>query len=110
MIGVGRRGCIALFLRSAGRAREEDHPVGGARDLLERAHHLRLPAAALGLHRNRGPHALLELAAELRDEALLVLAHLDIALGDQLLSIARAHPQELHGRHYVTRAVPTCWA
>src|SRR3954471_24793135 len=88
---------VALLPAARG-AREEDHPVGGARDLLERAHHLGLPAAALGLHRDRGPHPLLELAAELRDEPLLVLAHLDVALGDQLLSIARAHPQELHCR------------
>ena len=45
----------------------------------------RLPDSRL--HRNRGPHALLELTAELRDEPLLVLADLDVALGDQLLAV-----------------------
>ena len=44
------------------------------RDLLERAHHLRLAAAGLGGRRHGGPHALVELAAELLDERLLVLA------------------------------------
>src|SRR3954468_15702337 len=91
---AARATATARLVRAARGAGEEDHPIGGTRNLFERVHHLGLPPAALGLHRDRGPHSLLELAAELRNEHLLVLAHLDIALGDQLLSIARAHPQE----------------
>src|SRR3954447_17022965 len=73
-IAVAQRATVTVpLLRSARRAREEDDPAGVARDLFERAHHLGLSPAGFGLHRNRGPHALLELAAELRDEALLVL-------------------------------------
>src|SRR3954471_19205056 len=98
-MAVAQRATVTCGLVCSARgAREEDDSAGLARDLLELAHHLGLPPAALGLHRDRGPHPLLELAAELRDEPLLVLAHLDVALGDQLLSIARAHPQELHCR------------
>src|SRR6185312_16299638 len=96
----------SCLLRSARCAREEDDPIGGARDVLERPHHLGLTPAARALDRNRRPHALLELAPELLDEHLLVLADLDVALGDQLLAIPRAHAQELHGPHYVTPASP----
>src|SRR5438477_166636 len=48
--------------------------------------------------RDSGPHSLLELAPELRHEALLVFPDLDVALGDQLLAVAGAHAQEPHGR------------
>src|SRR4051794_33746602 len=72
--------------RAASGAREEDHPVRGLRDLLERGDHLGLAPAGLGLDRNRGPHPLLELAPERLDEALLVLGDLDVTLGDQLLA------------------------
>src|SRR3954452_22793696 len=69
--------------RAARGAREEDHAVGRARDVLERADHLGLAAPGPVRDRYGRPHALLELAAELVDEALLVLGHLDVALGDQ---------------------------
>src|SRR3954470_17939261 len=99
-IAVAQRATVTArcLLRPARCAREEDDPAGGARDVLERPHHLGLSPAALGLHRDRGPHPLLELAAELLDEHLLVLADLDVALGDQLLAISRTHAQELHAR------------
>src|SRR5256885_13588188 len=88
-IPVAQRATVtARLVRSPRRAGKEDHPVGGARDLLERADHLGLPAAALGLHGDRGPPSLLGLAAELRDDPLLVLAALDVAPGDQLPSVA----------------------
>src|SRR5829696_1748982 len=86
----------ANLTSAAGGAREEDDAIGGAWDVLERTDHLGLAAARLGLHRDRGPHPLVELAAELRDEPLLVLGQLDVALGDQLLAVAGAHAQELH--------------
>ena len=53
-----------------------------------------------------GPHALVELAAELLDEALLVLGDLEVALGDQLLAMPRAHAQELHRGDYGRGPVP----
>src|SRR3954470_18742128 len=107
-IAVAQRATVTArcLLRPARCAREEDDPAGGARDVLERPHHLGLSPAAFGLHRNGGPHPLLQLALELLDEHLLVLADLDVALGDQLLAIPRTHAQELHARHYVTRAAP----
>src|SRR5829696_5455733 len=77
-------------------AREEDDAIGAARDVPEGADHLGLAPARLGLERDGRPHALLELVAELRDETLLVAGHLHVALGDQLLAVSRAHPQELH--------------
>src|SRR3954447_12416126 len=109
-IAVAQRATVTArcLLRPARGAREEDDPAGGARNVLERPHHLGLPPAALRLHRNRGPHPLLQLALELLDEHLLVLADLDVALGDQLLAIPRTHAQELHARHYVTRAATAC--
>src|SRR5262245_48447481 len=82
--------------RAARCAREEDDPVGCARDVLERADHLGLTAAGLGGQRNRRPHAQLELAAELLHQPLLVLSDLDVALGDQLFAVPRAHAQEPH--------------
>src|SRR3954469_5199021 len=88
-IAVAQRATVTAVLRGPARgAREEDDPAGVARDLLERAHHLGLPPAALGLHRDRGPHPLPELATELGDEPLLVLGEGQITLGDELLSVA----------------------
>src|SRR3954468_1025683 len=91
--------------RAAGGAREEDDAVGRARDVLEGPDHLRLAPARLGLDRDGRPHALLELVAELGHEALLVAGHLDVALGDQLLAVSRAPPQELHAA-IMSRAAP----
>src|SRR3954454_5792773 len=98
-IAVAQRATVTGVLRGPARgAREEDDAAGVARDLLERAHHLELPPTPLGLHRDRGPHPLLELAPELGDQPLLVLVELDVSLGDQLLTVPRTHAQELHGR------------
>ena len=47
---------------------------------------------------HRRPHPLVELAAELLDQRLLLLGDLDIALGDELLAEARTHAKELHRR------------
>src|SRR4051812_37253372 len=107
-IAVAQRATVTArcLLRSARGPREEDDPISGARDVLERPHHLGLAPTRGALDRNRRPHPLLELAPELLDEHLLVLADLDVALGDQLLAIPRAHAQELHARHYVTRDAP----
>src|SRR3954451_21582557 len=98
-IAVAQRATVTSgLLRPARGPREEDHPIGRARDVLERAHHLGLPPATFPLDRDRGPHPLLELMPELGDQPLLVLAQARITFGDQLLAIARTHPQELHGR------------
>ena len=52
--------------------------------------------ARAGLGRgHRGPHPLVELAAELLDQALLVLAHARVALGEEDLPMTRLHAQEL---------------
>src|SRR3954449_11680232 len=75
-------------LAAAGRAREEDHAVRVARDLVEAADHLGLTAPAGCGGRHRGPHALVELAAECPDQPLLVLAHLHVALVEQHLTVA----------------------
>src|SRR4051812_977931 len=91
---------------AAGGAREEDHPGGLARDVLERVDHLGLAPPGRRGHGDRGPHALVELAAELLDEPALVLADVEVALGDQLLAVTRPHAEELHGRDYVTRTGP----
>src|SRR4051794_7869568 len=105
-IAVAQRATVtAVLLRAARGAREEDDAAGVARDVLERADHLGLPPAALGLHRDGGPHPLLELAPELLDEHPLVLGEADIAFGDHLLAIPGPHPQELHGR-IMSRALP----
>src|SRR4051795_11072742 len=69
---VAQRATVTAVLSGPARgAREEDDPAGVTRDLLERVHHLGLSAPALGLHRDRGPHSLLELAPELGHELLL---------------------------------------
>src|SRR4051795_12006754 len=54
--------------RPAGGTGKEDHAVGLTRHLLEGADELGLTAPRRTLHRNRRPHPLLDLAAELRDE------------------------------------------
>src|SRR3954471_24123897 len=97
-IAVAQRATVTArcLLRSARGPRGEDHSIRGARNVLERPHHLGLAPAARVLDRDRRPHPLLELAPELLDEHLLVLADLDVALGDQLLAISRAHAQELY--------------
>ena len=77
--------------------REEDHPLGVARDLGEVAHHRRLVAPAGSLGRDRRPHPLVELAAELLDQPLLVLGDLEVALGEQHVAVPRLHADELHG-------------
>src|SRR3954454_3804141 len=98
-IAVAQRATVTGLLEGPARgAGEEDDPAGVARNVLERAHHLGLSTAALGLHRNRGPHPLLELLPELGDQPCFVLLELDVSLGDQLLAVPRTHAQELHGR------------
>src|SRR4051794_40306697 len=83
---------------AAGRAREEDDALGVARDLVERLDHLRLAPATSRAARHGGPEALVELAAELLHEALLLLGHVDVALRDENLTVPGLHAQELH-RH-----------
>ena len=46
--------------------------------------------------RDRRPHAEVELAAKLGDQALLVLGELGIALGEQDVAMTGLHPHELH--------------
>src|SRR6478736_4013613 len=66
---------------ASGRPREEDDSLRLGRDVAEVAHHLGLAAPAAGtLGRDGGPHSLVELATELVDQQLLVLAHLEITL------------------------------
>src|SRR3954465_5180528 len=90
---------------SACGAREEDDAVRVARNVLEAAHHLRLSAAAgpgprggrphapaapadAG-RRAGGPHALVELTAELGQEHLLLGGDLDVALRQEDLAMTR---------------------
>ena len=91
---------LGVPAQPAGRAREEDHALGVARDVGEVAHHPRLAPAARGRRRHRRPHAELELAPELLDEPLLVLAHARIALGEQDLAVPGLHAQEPHASEY----------
>src|ERR671937_47208 len=87
---------ISSSAGAAGGAREEDHAVGVAGNVLEGPGDLRLaPAAPVG-GRHRRPHSLVQLAAELLDERLLLLGDVDIALGDQHLAVPRLHAQEPH--------------
>src|SRR5580700_297559 len=65
---------------AAGGAREEDHALGVARNLVEGAHQFGLPPAVGGDDRNRGPHPEIELGTERRDQLLLLLEDLDITL------------------------------
>src|SRR5918996_3755290 len=77
-------------------AREEDDPVGPGGDVAVGLHQLRLAPAAAAVRRGHGgPHALVELAAELLDEPLLLLADLRVPLGEEDLSVAWLHAQEL---------------
>ena len=76
--------------------REEDDALGALGDLLEVADHRRLVAARLGGERHGRPHPQLELAAELGDQALLVLGELRVALGKQDVAVSRCHSQQLH--------------
>src|SRR4051812_10327579 len=78
----------------AGRAREEDHALGVTGDVVEAADDLGLAPAPAAVHRDRGPHAFVELAAELLDQGLLVLGDLDVPFGDQDLAMPRLHAQE----------------
>ena len=64
---------------------------------LKTAHELGLAAAVLAGHRDGRPHALIELAAELLDEQLLLLGHLDVPFGDQHLTVSGLHAKEPHG-------------
>src|SRR5262245_9359796 len=94
-------GLSALAARCPG---EEDHPLGVRRDVRVLLDHLGLaPAASRIPDRHRSPHALVELTAELLDEALLVLAYARIALRQKNFAVTRLHAQEPHGSDYVTR-------
>ena len=92
-------------MTAAGRAREEDHAVGVAGDVLEVLDHLRLAPAGLAGERDRGPHAQVELGAEGLDELALLLADLGIALGDENLTVAGLHAEELHAAATALRDV-----
>src|SRR5205814_690257 len=75
--------------------REEDDAVGVRRDLAVALHEQGLAPGAVRLGGGHGgPHALVELAAKLLDEALLVLAHARIALRETDLAVTRFHAQE----------------
>ena len=59
-------------------------------------HHLRLTTPVpVGGDGHRRPHPLVELAPELGHEALFVVAHPRIALGQEDLAMARFHSEEL---------------
>src|SRR4029077_17284754 len=81
---------------AAGRLGKEDHALGVRRDLREVADHGRLAAPARSLVRDRGPHAEVELATELPDQALLVLGHGGISLGPHPVPLPRGLPGQLH--------------
>src|SRR5262249_41176841 len=57
-----------------------------------------LPAAVVGLDRNRRPHAGVELAAERLDQLPLLIRCLHIALREHHLTVAGLQTQELHQR------------
>jgi hypothetical protein len=77
-------------------AGEEDDAFGVACDLGEVAHHPSLAPAASGLGDGHGcPHAFVELTSELGDEAILVFAHIDVALVEDNFTMTRLHAQEL---------------
>src|ERR1700691_3940813 len=79
-----------------GGAGEEDHALGVAGHLVERAHHHRL-APAVGLrHRDRCPQTGVELAAKFRHQPPLILRKLDIPFRDESLAVTRFHPQKTH--------------
>src|SRR5688500_6203221 len=81
---------------AAGGAREEDHALRVRRNLRILPDQLGLaPAAARVGGGDRRPHPLVELAAKLLHEALLVLAHPRVALGEEHLAVTGLHAQEL---------------
>src|SRR4029078_5384737 len=85
-------------------AREEDHALGVRRDVRVLLDHLRLAASAAGVpDGDGGPHPLVQLAPELLDQVLLVLADPRISLGEEYLTVSGLHAQELHEADYVTR-------
>src|SRR5690348_17272680 len=88
----------AAALAAAGRAREEDHAVRVAGDVLKRLDHVRLPASRGVQRGHRGPQSFVQLPAEFLDETLLVLGQLDVALGYQHLAVTGLHPEKAHVR------------
>src|SRR5947209_2509277 len=78
-------------LPAAGRPRKEDHAVGVPWNVVEGADHQGLRPALLACQRHRGPQALVELAAKLLDEPLLVLAHVEVALSYEDLAVTGLH-------------------
>src|SRR6476661_6969750 len=76
-IGSGAPGC----------AREEDHAIGVAGHLVERADHACLAAAAGRVARDGGPEAEIQLPAELGEQPRLVLGDLDVSLREQHLPV-----------------------
>src|SRR3954468_7938134 len=96
-ITVALRASSIVVRRSAAArgAREEDDPLGVARDLVEGLDHASLAAPSGGLRWHSGPHPLVELLAERRDETFLVLADLGVPLGEQDLAVSGRHPQQL---------------
>src|SRR2546422_615385 len=86
-----RAGSIARR-SAAGGAREEDHALRLDRNVRVLLDHQSLAAPTAGAGGGHGgPHPLVELAAELLDQALLVLAQPRVALGDEHLAVARLH-------------------
>src|SRR4029453_8655086 len=79
------------------RAWEEDDALGVARDVVERLDHARLAPPGSTPLGDGGPHALIELAAELADQQLLLFGHLDVPFGDEHLTVAALHAKEPHG-------------
>src|SRR4051794_32883219 len=109
MTTVAKASSTAGFgLPAARGAREEDHAVGIPRDVAERLDHLGLAPAGLPGDGNGGPHAGVELAAELLDELLLLTRDLDVTLRDQHLAVPWSHAEELHeAADYAKRAPPS---
>src|SRR3954447_11407876 len=94
-------------LPAARGAREEDHAVGVRGNVAERLDHLGLAPAGLPGDGNGGPHAGVELAAELLDQILLFSRHFDVTLRDQHLAVPWSHAEELHeAPDYAKRAPP----
>src|SRR3954454_10710814 len=83
-------------ISAAGGSREEDDPLGVARNVVEGAHQPGLAPAAARLCRDGGQHAEVELVAELCDEPLLVLAQIHVTFGQEDLAVPGLHAQELH--------------
>ena len=93
---ASRANSIASWAVSPRGARKEDHALRLDRNVAEVLDELRLATPAAGVRRrDRRPHALVELAPELLDEALLVLLHARIALGEENLTMTGLHAQEL---------------